>query len=243
MQAQGYGAVVDFDGSSIVIQRNKIMAAQYGFDRTVIPLASVVSANVSKASLFTNGLFCLSIQTESGPTPVIVNAADSRKTPYCAIFTRKHSDEFLQLADAINAAKPVEAMPADDDQSGQTRFAQTERKILASQPYGRKIATFKGSDGTVIVLFEHGIECKGESHPLDGVIASVLNGSDLESRVTATRLLLLGVFAFAFKKRKGGEKYLLVEGPDFAWMAEADRKHVRDAMQFATQVENAVRKL
>lgn len=250
MQAKGYGSVVSFDGQNIVIDRNKLLTAQYGFNQTIIPVTSVVAVNASKATILTNGLFCLSVMTANGPTELITSAAESRKSPYCAIFTKGHAQEFQQLVDEVNAAKPVQAMPILEDQSGDTVYARqmkksTEEKqerLARQQVEGRLVEMFSGSDGTRFALFEHAIRCGSESHSLDGVSASVLDGSALESRVTATRLLLLGVFAFAFKKKKGGEKYVLIEGPDFAWMAEADRKHIRDAVKFATAVQNQVLK-
>ncbi|RSX55860.1 hypothetical protein D2E26_0423 [Bifidobacterium dolichotidis] len=101
--------------------------------------------------------------------------------------------------------------------------------------------TFRGADGTRFVLKDQFIECGAESRSLSGVHAEVLPGSELEARVTATRLLLIGIFAFAFKKKKGGEKYLLIEGPDFAWMSEVSRKQVSEAMHFAVEVNNRVK--
>lgn len=84
---------------------------------------------------------------------------------------------------------------------------------------------------------------KNEEQPLAGVTARVESGSDIQSRVTATRLLAIGVFAFAAKKKKGGEAYLTIEGPDFFWTAEVDRKKRSDAVKFAGKVNDAARAL
>lgn len=104
------------------------------------------------------------------------------------------------------------------------------------------VGSFSGSDGTVITLYKDHIKCKGESHSLSGVSSHVESGTDLQSRVTATRLLAFGVFALAFKKKKGGEKYLIVEGDDFVWMAEVGRKQIKEAMKFSSEVNNQARK-
>ena len=42
----------------------------------------------------------------------------------------------------------------------------------------------------------------------------------------------------AAKKKKGGEKYLTIEGPDFVWTAEIkrDKKDIDKAMKFINQV-------
>lgn len=107
---------------------------------------------------------------------------------------------------------------------------------------GSKVAKFKGDDGTDFTLYQHTIKCGREEHRLDGVEAVVEEGSALQSRFTATRIFLLGVFALAFKKRKGGEKWLGIMGPDFAWVSRADRKHIGDAMKFAAKVNDQARK-
>lgn len=77
-----------------------------------------------------------------------------------------------------------------------------------------------------------------ETKSLKNVIARIETGSELQTRVTMTRLLALGVFAFAAKKKKGGEKYLTIEGPDFVWTAEIkrDRKDINKAMNFVSQI-------
>lgn len=80
------------------------------------------------------------------------------------------------------------------------------------------------------------ITCHGETHSLDGVHVSVEDGAVLQSRVAFTRLLALGVFALAVPKLKGGDAYVAVQGPDFAWVAHVDRKHVAGALNFANAV-------
>src|SRR5690554_2939951 len=82
-----------------------------------------------------------------------------------------------------------------------------------------------------------------EEHPLDGVVARVESGSDLEKRVTATRLIALGVFAFMAKKRTGGEAYLTIEGPGFFWTVEVDRKKRSQAQAFAAKVNDQARRV
>ena len=74
---------------------------------------------------------------------------------------------------------------------------------------------------------------------LEGVRASVESGSDLEKRVTATRLVALGVFAFGAKKKRGGESWLTIEGPDVFWTVEVDRGGERKAREFAVKVNEA----
>ena len=97
-----------------------------------------------------------------------------------------------------------------------------------------------------LVLYGSGevgrVRDKGVGHdrvPVVGVSARVESGSDLEKRVTATRLVALGVFAFGAKKKRGGESWLTVEGPDVFWTVEVDRGGERKAREFAVKVNEA----
>jgi hypothetical protein len=60
--------------------------------------------------------------------------------------------------------------------------------------------------------------------------ASIEADGDVVARFTATRILAHGVFALAFKRKKDKRGlYLLVEGPDFAFVDELDPK--KDALR------------
>lgn len=76
-------------------------------------------------------------------------------------------------------------------------------------------------------------------HPLEGVSATVESGEELHRRITATRILAVGVFAVAFKKKSGGTFFLTIEGPGFAWVEEVGRKDQEKAMRFAARVRAA----
>ena len=78
---------------------------------------------------------------------------------------------------------------------------------------------------------------------LEDVVIELDEGSALESRFTATRLLLVGVFALAFKKKKGGEKFLLIFNDNFQWLDEVPRKKISDATKFMHQVRAKQREL
>lgn len=98
--------------------------------------------------------------------------------------------------------------------------------------------------GTTLALYDDGIieRMQGEGrgrHPVAGVTAVVESGEALSRRVTVTRLVGLGVFAFAAKKKSGGESYLVVEGPDFGWVVEVDWKRRGEAVAFAARVRGA----
>lgn len=78
--------------------------------------------------------------------------------------------------------------------------------------------------------------------PLGGVVARIESGRELESRIAITRTALPGALALAAPKRKGGEKFASIEGPDFIWCMEVDRKMAGDAARFVAKVNQQVKK-
>lgn len=84
-----------------------------------------------------------------------------------------------------------------------------------------------------------------ETHPLTGVVCAIETGSQLDKRLTATRLVLLGPAAVFVKKSKGGESYLTIEGPDFVWLVKVDRgeRSQRKAREFAAKVAAQIKQV
>lgn len=83
---------------------------------------------------------------------------------------------------------------------------------------------------------------KGE-YPLAGVSAAIESGEALSKRVTLTRFATMGLFSLAAKKVSGGESYLLIEGPDFAWTTEVEHGDQPKAQKFAAAVRAAAAKV
>lgn len=73
-------------------------------------------------------------------------------------------------------------------------------------------------------------------YPLAGVEAFLEDGEALQKRITATRLLAVGVFAFALKKQRGGESFLTIQGDGFAWVVEVPAKNRGEAQKFVAKV-------
>lgn len=129
VHAKGYGYEVTFNGSVIEIKRNRFATMLYGFSTTVVPIGSVVDLSLGKATMFINGLFCLSVRTIDGDTPLIADVPDSRMSPYCAVYTNWQRDRFRRLYEAIGAALPDEALPIAYDQTPETLYMRLlERK-------------------------------------------------------------------------------------------------------------------
>lgn len=81
---------------------------------------------------------------------------------------------------------------------------------------------------------------KGE-YPLAGVTAAVESGEEFRKRVTLTRFAAFGLLSLAVKKKSGGESYLLIEGPNFAWMCEVKRGDQDKARKFAAAIRAAAK--
>lgn len=116
---------------------------------------------------------------------------------------------------------------------------------------GMFITKFSGPDGESLtftpteIIFRPGsiLSAPPEIHPLASVRGVQLEaGEDLQERVTATRIVALGFFALAVKKKSGGDKWLAIEGDEYAWMIRVDRKHVNDAMRFVAKLRPAAAK-
>ena len=144
---------------------------------------------------------------------------------------------------AKEKAAQAASMAQDDAVKKKEEMAEQRREALAN----KVIAKMPGS-GESIILREHTIEYRAKDKelcgefPLSGVSARVESGAELQSRVTVTRLVLTGIFAFALKKKKGGEKYVTVQGEGFFWAMEVDRKKANDAMKFVAKINNQAAK-
>ena len=126
-------------------------------------------------------------------------------------------------------------------QAKEKRAAEREALQQKAATYGNFLTYLISEDGqSVISLREKGIEFESKDESLNPGIhtwdeikeITIEDAEELQSRVTVTRLLLVGVFAFALKKKKGGTKYIVVEGEDFLWPIEIGRKKAADAKKF-----------
>ena len=71
--------------------------------------------------------------------------------------------------------------------------------------------------------------------PVKGATARVEQSANAGSRITATRLVAIGVFALAAKK-KTGCLYLTVEGDGYAFSVEIPLKKESEARKFAAKI-------
>ena len=136
----------------------------------------------------------------------------------------------------------------EEKQARKAAKKQAEQEKL--QKYG-KVVQFMFSDDMTAILFlrENGVEYKVTNNEEESGIAlwseidsiTLEDGEELQSHVTATRLLMLGKFAFAAKKKTGGNKFITVEGEDFLWDLEVGRKKVSDAQKLVLKARKLMK--
>jgi len=84
------------------------------------------------------------------------------------------------------------------------------------------------------------VQYKGQGGSVVGATARVESGADVRGRITATRLLAIGVFALAAMKQTG-HVYLTVEAPGFEFVVELPVEQEADARVFAAKINNTAK--
>lgn len=139
--ARGYGYTVTLCDGVVTIERGGIVASMYGFARTEIPVGSIVDVAPGKATVFANGLFCLSVRTLDGDTPMLGSASESRKSPYCAIYTKKQEKDFRRLYDAVESMLSVDPLPVAYDQTPESLYMRQLASIAESKQHRKEMGS------------------------------------------------------------------------------------------------------
>ena len=92
-----------------------------------------------------------------------------------------------------------------------------------------------------VILDGDTVSYENQGGPVKGAVATVEAGADIKSRVTATRLVALGVFALAAPKRTG-HVYLTIEHPDYFIQVPIKLNMEGYARSFAAAVNQAARR-
>jgi len=146
-----------------------------------------------------------------------------------------------QLANVKAAAAAKRAYRAAiSTREARIKGAETTLRNL-NDPKGRRIASCGGA-----TLYERWIDTPQGGGSLVGVKAHAEDESSVRQRLTATRMLTIGVFALAAPKKKGvGNAYVVIEGPNVSGVAtisaQANKNAGPAAYSFAAQVNNAAR--
>lgn len=100
--------------------------------------------------------------------------------------------------------------------------------------FSAKTETFEG-----VTLSSSSVSYQGHSGSVAGAHASVEAAADVRRRVTATRVLAVGVFALAAKKQTGSV-YLTVQLDDgHEFLVEVPVKKETEARRFAAKINSA----
>lgn len=124
------------------------------------------------------------------------------------------------------------------------RVASVDGDKATINVYAPERGSVTGNDGFIelsdgMMTYRPGDGRGEERRPVLGATANMESGAQLSERVTAGRIILVGVYAFALKKKSGGQKYLVVEGDGFAWAIEVEGEAINDAVRFAALVKSA----
>lgn len=115
------------------------------------------------------------------------------------------------------------------------------------QDLGRRVPMVAFGGMTVT---DDSVTYKGEQHSLEGVVAHVETAGELTRRATLTRTAVGGfifggagaiVGALLTKKKDTRALYLMVDGPDFAWVVKVPLRQDQAARRFASQLNAAGR--
>lgn len=79
-----------------------------------------------------------------------------------------------------------------------------------------------------------------ESMPLASAEVEVLEAGQVTSRITATRILALGVFALAAKKKTYQDMIVQVKGDGQVWVIKVDRKDAEKAYEALAILEQLI---
>jgi hypothetical protein len=159
---------------------------------------------------------------------------------YFAMSRKKKVDPIVkaQIAKARLARKNWRKAVKSNSKQSKALAAQLEN--LTSQT-GALVASFGG-----VTLYERWIQTPQGSGSLIGVTAQAADESTIDRRITATRLVTLGLFALAARKKSGGGNvYVVIDGPSVSGVAtlqgDKDANNGPKAYDFAAKVNNAAR--
>jgi hypothetical protein len=114
------------------------------------------------------------------------------------------------------------------------------------------LATWNSSQGRMVVatggvkVFQRWIQTPQGSGSIVGVVASAEDNTSISKRLTATRMVTLGIFSLAAPKKKGGGfAYVVIEGPSVSGVATFQGTKGQDAgpkaFKLAALINNTAR--
>jgi len=157
--------------------------------------------------------------------------------------TKGKWDEDREVLGAERAAIGVELADAKAGHAQVKETDQAERAAARRDAHLAKldVKAAKGESFEGVELKLGQVRYKGQGGSVLGAVARVESAADVRQRVTATRVLAIGVFALVAKKA-AGHVYLTVEAPGFEFVAEIPVKKEADARSFAAKINDAAKR-
>jgi hypothetical protein len=152
---------------------------------------------------------------------------------------RKLTDDEKALVKKVREAKK---QLANASRTQKKALAAAKKELAELQdPKGRRVAAGGG-----VQVFQRWVVTPQGSGSIIGVTASAEDNTSINKRITATRLVGLGVFALAAPKKKGGgNAYVVIEGPHISGVAtftgDKQQSVGPKAFALAASINNAAR--
>jgi hypothetical protein len=152
---------------------------------------------------------------------------------------RKLTDDEKALVKKVKEAKKH---LANASRTQKKALAAAKKELAELQdPKGRRVAAGGG-----VQVFQRWVVTPQGSGSIIGVTASAEDNTSINKRITATRLVGLGVFALAAPKKKGGgNAYVVIEGPHISGVAtftgDKQQSVGPKAFALAASINNAAR--
>lgn len=215
---EAFGCTATVDDQAVTLTHNGLMTPRFKKSAPwVIPLGAIESIDHLPRDWKNRGYVRFVVRDGVG-------WHDQELMDMNTFLLKKPADEFLQVVEQRRANAHPAAMPA---------AAPAKQPPPGSMSASSSNASFEG-----ITLQPGSILFQGKSYPVAGARASVEVGS-AKKRITATRVLAVGVFALAAKKNET-RVYLTIDFADGQEIVvELEHKQEAEARQFASQVTNA----
>lgn len=152
---------------------------------------------------------------------------------------RKLTDDEKDLVKKVREAKK---QLANASRTQKKALAAAKKELAELQdPKGRRVAAGGG-----VQVFQRWVVTPQGSGSIIGVTASAEDNTSINKRITATRMVGLGIFALAAPKKKGGgNAYVVIEGPHISGVAtftgDKQQSVGPKAFALAASINNAAR--
>ncbi|HEY4277400.1 MAG TPA: SHOCT domain-containing protein [Conexibacter sp.] len=227
----GYRMTVELSDTELVIRRVGLAAKAVGAEVRV-PLDALTAVRFKDANAMVNGSLSLVVPGQQS------RSAGQASDPYTIMFRRKTRDEMAELRRLLEERIARNRETGLDP--GAVSFERVVGSLEAKVQRAEHAAGRGGESFAGVTIDGDRISAPGQTGGLIArARATVDTAGQLSRRITATRLVLTGPLALAWrKKRDERELYLLVEGVGWAISVPVDPKKGQEARAFAARINS-----